>query len=381
MTAPLLRLAPRATPGRRLRALALVLGLSSVSSLSRAQSPPAQSPPSATPAAPATPAPSATDAPTAAPSAAPLPPRSQEERDRANALMDEGDAAIEKGDLPAALTAYQGAHSIMGVPTTGIEVARTLDRTGRLREALAAAREVAAFPVTTGEPKPFAEAREQARSLVTTLEARIPTLTITVKIPTSGARPDVTLDGKKLTTADLQSPLSLEPGRYRVAASADDHTPASVEVTLKERDRAQVALALARVLIVPPPPTEKPPPPPPPPSLSPLIPIGFSVAGVGAVVGAITGALAISSANSANNLCPAGLCRSPSSRDEAQRSYNTADALAVGADISFVVALAGAAMGIYGIAVSVQSPEPPHANKPRASFLFGPGNAALRVSF
>jgi hypothetical protein len=313
--------------------------------------------------------------------------------------MDEGDAHAEKGDLAAALTAYQSAHAIMGVPTTGIEVARTLEKLGRLKDALAAAREVALSAATQGEPRPFAQAREQAKALVSALEARVPTLTITVKVATSGARADITLDGKKLSAADVQAPLALDPGRYRVAASADDHTPASVEVTLKERDHAQVALALARVVVAPPPLLPRPPPPPPP-ALSPFVPIGFSLAGVGAVAGAITGAVAISKANTANNLCPAGVCGSASAKAEAQGAYDTADALAVASDVSFVLAIAGAAMGIYGVTVSVQAqsvsmgtqaapspgarraPEPEAApNKPSAAIVLGPGGAVFKASF
>lgn len=351
-------------------AIALALGLVLCAGLAHAQPPPAPSPAPAAPTASADPAPAAPPA------------RSQEDRDRANTLMDAGDAHAEKGDLAAALTAYQGAHAIMGVPTTGIEVARTLEKLGRLKDALAAAREVAHSPPASGEPRPFADAREQASTLAAALEARVPTLTITVKVATTGARPDITLDGKKLSPADLQAPLALEPGRYKIAASADDHTPASVEVTLKERDRAQVALALARVVVAPPPLPTRAPPPPPPPTLSPFVPIGFSVAGVGAVVGAITGAVAISKANTANNLCPAGVCPRESARAEARSAYDTADALAIGSDVAFVLAIAGGAMGIYGIAVSIPSPgDPTPANKPSATVLVGPGSAAFRVSF
>ncbi len=358
-------------------AIALAVGLVLCAGLARAQPPPAPSPAPAPPPAAPTTSTSADPAPAAAP-----PARSQEDRDRANTLMDEGDAHAERGDLAAALTAYQGAHAIMGVPTTGIEVARTLEKLGRLKDALAAAREVANSPPVSGEPRPFADAREQASTLAAALEARVPTLTITVKVAATGARPDITLDGKKLSPADLQAPLALEPGRYKIAASAGDHTPASVEVTLKERDRAQVALALARVVVAPPPLPTRAPPPPPPPTLSPFVPIGFTLAGLGAVVGAVTGAVAISKANTANNLCPAGVCPRESTRTEAQSAYDTADALAIGSDVAFVLAIAGGAMGIYGIAVSIpSSSEPTPANKPPAAVLIGPGSAAFRVSF
>lgn len=297
--------------------------------------------------------------------------------------MDEGDDRAEKGDLAAALAAYQKAHAIMRVPTTGIEIARTLDKLGKLTAALAAAREVAASPPAPSEPAPFAAAREQARALASALEARVPTLAITVKVATTGARAQISLDDRKLDAAETQAPMALDPGHYRVTADAPEHARSSVEITLKERDRAQVALALARLAPLAPLPTRAPPPPPPPP-LSPLVPVGFSVAGIGVIAGAITGALAISAANEANNLCPGGVCLNDGIRTRAQDRYGAADALAITADVSFALALAGLAVGIYGVAATpASSPTPGTTPAPAgtAAVFVGPGRAAVRFTF
>src|SRR5262249_13056293 len=112
---------------------------------------------------------------------------SQNERDRARALMDVGDEKAAKGDLSAALAAYESAHAIMRVPTTGIEVAKMLDKLGKPGAALVAARDVLAIPVASGEPKPFTEAREKARKLAAALESRVPTLTVNVTGAPAGA--------------------------------------------------------------------------------------------------------------------------------------------------------------------------------------------------
>jgi len=317
-----------------------------------------------------------------APPAAP----SQEDRDRANTLMDEGDEKTEKGDLAAALDAYQKAHAIMRVPTTGIEIARTLDKLGKLTAALAAAREVATSPPAPNEPAPFASAREQARALATALEARVPTLAIAVTIATSGARAEVSIDGRKMAPAEIQTPMLLDPGRYRVTAAAPDHSPTSVEVTLKERDHGQIALALAKLAPPPPPPTMAPAPPP----VSPLVPTGFSIAGVGALAGAITGALALSAAKEAHTLCPAGRCTSDTGLRRAQDRYNTADALAVAADVSFGLAAVGLALGLYGIAATPAPADPSTGVAPKAAVapragtavvFIGLGRAAVKVTF
>ncbi len=383
---------PRATPTPRAlrcaRVVALFLGIPTIVSSAAAQPAPPAPSASAAPTASASAAPSATVAPPASGSAAPAASApvapaapSKEDRERANALMDEGDEDVKKGDNAAALEVYRKAHAIMHVPSTGIEVARTLDKLGKLMEALAAAREVLAIPATAGEPKAFTDARDEAKALAAAVEERIPTLTIVVTGVPGRTPVEVTLDGRKLTADELAGPILLPPGKYRVLAKADEHTPAFADITLKERDRAQAALALAHVLILAPDPTTPrlpPPPPPPPPGLSPLVPIGFSIAGAGVLVGAITGGLALSAANEANTLCVKGACTSDAVKERAQSRYATADALAIAADVAFVLGLGGAAIGIYGIA---SPPKAASASPPAAALILGPGSAHVRFRF
>ncbi|MFO0592150.1 MAG: hypothetical protein U0441_31695 [Polyangiaceae bacterium] len=358
----------RSSIGPWLRPSALLLASSMIASAALAQ-----------------PAPTASAQPTASPSAQPAAP-SKEDRQRANDLMDQGDEDAKKGDLSSALARYQEAHAIMHVPSTGIEVARALDKLGKLMEALAAAREVAAMPPVAmpggaSEPKAFTEARDAAKALVTELEARVPTLTIVVTGVPGRTPVEVTLDGRKLTSEELAAPLTLPPGKYHVIAKADEHTPAFADIVLKERDRAQATLALAHVLVIAPDPTPThtaPPPPPPPKGVSPLVPAGFTIAGVGLLAGAITGALALSAAGEANTRCPKGLCPDESVKAIAQSKYGTADTLAIVSDIGFVVAVGGAVLGMYGLANPPKAAAPA---KPSATLLVGPTSAGVRFQF
>ena len=74
---------------------------------------------------------------------------SSPERERARALMDQGDARFEAGAYDAALEAYRAADAIMGVPTTAIEVARVLEKLGRLLQARPPFARWPAFPAGT----------------------------------------------------------------------------------------------------------------------------------------------------------------------------------------------------------------------------------------
>jgi isocitrate lyase len=78
--------------------------------------------------------------------------QTDEQRNTARDLMDQGDERVAHQDYAAALTLYRAAHDIMNVPTTGIEVARTLSSLGKLVEARDAALEVLKLPEAPNEP-------------------------------------------------------------------------------------------------------------------------------------------------------------------------------------------------------------------------------------
>jgi len=80
-------------------------------------------------------------------------------RNTARSLLIRGRAELAAGDAEAALEAFQAAHAILGVPTTGIDVARAQLALGLLVEARDTALEVMRFPVGPGEPAAFTDAR------------------------------------------------------------------------------------------------------------------------------------------------------------------------------------------------------------------------------
>jgi hypothetical protein len=89
--------------------------------------------------------------------------------------------------------------------------------------------------------------------------------------------------------------------------------------------------------------------------MSPLVPIGFGVAGVGLAVGAITGIITLSTASTVKDSCkPDGRC--PAS---AQSDLDSAKTTGTISTIGFAVGLAGAAVGVIGIIISKPSTETP----------------------
>ncbi|EYF04498.1 Hypothetical protein CAP_4466 [Chondromyces apiculatus DSM 436] len=167
------------------------------------------------------------------------------DRETARGLVIEGRRKFDAGDLEGARKAFQAAHDIMGVPTTGLDLARALARLGRLVEARAMALDVARMPVKPKEPEAFTEARPAAATLAEELEKRIPGLEIRVKGPSEAAAIEVRVDGEVVPQASLSFPRKVNPGTHAVEAEAQGFEPARKEITAAEGATIPVELTLA----------------------------------------------------------------------------------------------------------------------------------------
>jgi hypothetical protein len=167
---------------------------------------------------------------------------SAQDRERARGLLDLGDAKFAAHDYEAALQAYQAADAIMGVPTTGIEVGRALEKLGRLVEARDAFIGVTRFPARHGEPKAFTAARQRSERLASELGPRIPAIIVTTRGLPSELQLTLALDGEALEVALLGVPIKVDPGAHRLTGSAPGFVPVEREITLAEGESQQLAL-------------------------------------------------------------------------------------------------------------------------------------------
>jgi hypothetical protein len=280
------------------------------------------------------------------------------DKETARGLMAEGRAGRDKGDLKAALKAFAAADSIMHVPTTGVEVARTQAALGQLVEARDTALKVMRSPEGANEPGPFKAARETATSLTQELEARIPSIVVTVKGVPENATPMVTIDDAPIPSAALGEARKLNPGHHVIVAKAGG-VDAKQEVDLVEKDKKEVAIELpaaganaaaagagqgagdgasteqpadtgggksgfSKALLIG----------------------GFSVAGIGLVAGTITGVMSMSKTSSikSSSGCAGSVC-GPAEYDD----ISSARSMATISTVSFVVAGVGAVAGVVGL--------------------------------
>jgi hypothetical protein len=230
--------------------------------------------------------------------------------------MDEGDHDVAQKDFAAALKAYRGADAIMHVPTTSIEVARTLEQLGMLLEANETALGIARAPAQPGESPAFAAARAAATTLSRGLGPRIPSLELRLPGLPPDAKVTAIIDGEQVPAETTTLPRKVNPGKHTVLVSAPGYASVTRDAVVAEKERAVLEIRLepaaAPVALVLPTTTPAPPAPaqpigPSPPNRTALY-TALAIGAVGMGTGAVTGIAALADTPSCvNNVCRYGV--------------------------------------------------------------------------
>jgi hypothetical protein len=184
---------------------------------------------------------------------------------------------------------------------------------------------------------------EEATNRATSLEPRLARLTIVLgpNVPKDAV---VERDGIALGAPSLGIPLPIDPGAHAIVVKVKGRVDATTELKLAEGESKRLELeAGARSAPAAPPPSTstdsngR--------SLSPLVFIGFGVAAAGAAAGTVTGFMALGAGDDAKAACPSARCRDQQALDDAKSGRT----LGTVSTISFIVAGAGAALGVYGL--------------------------------
>ncbi|WP_437307489.1 hypothetical protein [Sorangium sp. So ce388] len=294
------------------------------------------------------------------------------DRTTARALVIIGRKRLAAGDAGEALKAFQEAHSIMGVPTTGLDLAKAQESVGMLIEAHATALAVTRMPVAPDEPRAFTNARPAAAQLAVRIEQQIPTMLVEVKgIPISSA-PSLRIDGAAIQPRAVGARHRLNPGKHVVVVSAPGFMRHRREVTLypgESRVMKVILIATERG-------TQARSADEPQPSLasagaSPGIPAWAWVAGASGVLVLCTGAaFAVDYAKVSSRMarhCPDDVCdptRYTAADVNDLKSRERRD-LGLAASLG-VVGLSALGITLYGI-VTAPSTRPGHAREPTAA--------------
>ncbi len=254
------------------------------------------------------------------------------DKDTARKLMDKGDAAMAQKDFKEALKAYEGAKSLIDVPTTALAVAQAQVGLGLFLEARDTALHVERLPAAANEDEVLTQARKDAAQLAADMDKRIPSLEVKV----TGTKPEeeikLLIDGALIPAAAQSLPRRVNPGEHSITVEAKGYATNTSTIKAPEGDQTiQVPVEMKPATgdgpIKPVDPGGK--------KIHLLLPIGAAVTGVGLAVGIGTGVAAL-------NSCTTKGC-----------------ALGWVANVGFIVAVGGAAMGVAGLVLTLNSPSQP----------------------
>lgn len=298
-----------------------------------------------------------------------------------------GTALFNQKKFAVALTEFQKSYDTVQSPNSLLYVARCQAELGQVKDAFHTFNKV----IAEADARLPAEAKYQpTRDSATRerdeLSRKLALLTVNVQNPEEGTR--IKVGGVELDRTDWGRPLAMDPGAVEVEIEGSD---SKKSVTLAIGKNESVDLD-AKPPAAAPPPTEPPPPPPEESGgeLSPLVPIGIAVGGVGVagfVLFAITGSMANGSYSDLEALC-GGEQACPASKSaeatDLQDSGRTQQTLAnVGLIVGAVGVAAGATLIIVGLSSDDGGGEEAEraTPQPRTSIAFGPGSAMVKGTF
>lgn len=315
------------------------------------------------------------------------------DRETARDLMKEGDKKFSAKDPAGAMRAYEEAHKLVNVPTTGRELARAQEALGLFVEARDTCSLVTKMPKTPGEPAPFTTARAECADVAQALAPKIGTLRIVIEGVSADAKPEITIDGAPIPGGTSVS-RRVNPGRHMVKAAAPGYGESRAETTLSEGGMLDVKLTLTpdgkagKPPVVgpgdpakPPGTEEQPPDGPAIKKISPLVYVGFGIGGAGLLAGGITGALAFSKAGSAKDQCVGNNCPSA-----AQSDIDSSKTMGTVSTIGFAVGVVGVGVGVVGLLMSKPSSAAHAAARPSTAQrtvtpVVGPSSIGLAGTF
>lgn len=257
------------------------------------------------------------------------------EKEAAREWARKGRARFDQGDYAGAVEALREAEK--HYPAATILKLRA-DAHAALGQLVAArkAYEQAAAPLPDGASPQLVAAQEAAKAALSGLDARIPTIEITVPAGAAGAT--VKLDGAALSAADLSRPVAVDPGKHTLAVEAPGAEVRIREVQVAEGARERVVLdAGAPAVDKSHPATVQGP------GRSWVGPgIAFGVGGAGLVLGAVTGLLTVAKMEDVRKTCGDALVCPEGYRGE----VDGAKALGHVSTAGFIAAGVGAAAGV-----------------------------------
>lgn len=310
----------------------------------------------------------------------------------ATAAFKKGQALFNQRKFGLALAEFQKSYDTVNSPNSLLFIARCQAETGQLKDAYRTFNRVVveADARVAAEPK-YAPTRDSATAERDELTKKLALITVNVANADDSTR--VTLAGGPLPSDEWGKPQPMDPGATEVVLEQGSNPPVRKPVSL-EVGRSEVVELDALAAAAPMPPPTAPPPPQEESSggMSPLVPVGIGVAGVG-VVGMVIFAIAGSGANSTYSdleaLCGGERSCPESDRAEAVELQDSGRGQQTLANVGLVVGAVGLAAGATLLVIGLSSGDEPSETAsaapsmpaPSTQLAISPGWTGVRGSF
>lgn len=311
----------------------------------------------------------------------------------ARQLYNQGLELRDKGDMRGALEKFKAAHALGGTPITGIELCKAHAALQQPVEAREVCLGVARIPPLAGETQRSADARNEAARVAEEVKPRMASVHIKLTGVPPGREPTVTVDGTPVPVAALGQPRAVNPGQHTVMAKIGNGPEAKSGVDLREGETKEIVLPVQA------PPDEPPPIGPGYPPQGGYYPparreggvngtaiAGFTIAGVGIVMGTVGGVIALNGKSELDDKCTpfqgTKICG-----QEDHDDLDAAKRAGVVSTVGFVIGGVGLLIGIIGLSTSGSSRTgtvPAAPPKPKTATVtpdFGPGGVGLHGTF
>ncbi len=306
------------------------------------------------------------------------PPPTAADLETARDLNRQGKELRAQGKILEALEKFKAAHDLGRTPVTGIELARTHAMLSQLVEAREVCLGIARMPVASDETERSVTARAEAAKLADELRPRIPSVLVRVTGVPPGKTPTITIDKRPIPVAAIGQAQKVNPGAHEIVAKVENGPESRVSIDLKEGETRDVAL-----VVQPPPDNTSSDPALAGPAVPPTTPknkvtmIGFTVAGVGVVVGAMSGLLASSKKSNLDVACGAQKKCGPDAYDD----LDSARTWATVSTVAFAIGGVGLALGFYGLFSKEKADAKPPTSGARVTPFIGPGSVGVHGAF
>lgn len=258
----------------------------------------------------------------------------------AEALFEEGRAAMARGDYRTACAKLEGSRALDAAAGTEYNLALCYDKSGRTASAWATYLSAAAAYKATNRPEWEARARDRAKALAPGL-ARV-----TIDVGAEKAA-RVTRDGTAVVASELGVAIPVDPGHHVIVAESEGRAPFRAEIDVAGGASETVRVVLGARTAAPPPPVSST-------TIAPTqgawrrdVGVALGIAGgAGLVLGTVAGLVALERHNTSTRDCPeSGPCAS----DVAIRASDTAHDWASVSTVGFVAggALLGAGLVLF----------------------------------